>query len=457
MRALESLWRREHALLSKQGAIRAFNERMARWWSIETGIIERLYDVSEGITLQLIEHGFEASLIPHGEATLDAEELVLILKDHRESLDFVMDVVKGQRSLSTSWIKELHALLTRHQDSTDALDAQGRRYKVALRRGVWKDRPSNPLTVDETVHEYCPPEHVASQMDELRRLYESLPPYPEVRSAWLHHAFTQIHPFQDGNGRVARALASIDFIKSDLFPVLVRREEREQYIQALRSADGGDLKPLISYFAQAQQFLIRKALNVSAQVVDGEVSLENVLAAASQRLKSRQGGANEAREQLAQRFDGLLAAAQRLFEETAQKVRERVVQLKNVDVHLPRKTDERRWFRSQLVHLGQRHGHWVDLNGYRNGVRLRLMDGGMTDIVVACHFIGTSSLGAGVAVLFMEHREAKEKSIDGPPLELAMTPLLLTAEEEQSAQQERFLAWLERERTLALAHWTRFL
>jgi len=36
----------------------------------------------------------------------------------------------------------------------------------------------------------------------------------EVRAAWLqHHRFTWIHPFQDGNGRVARALASLVFLK----------------------------------------------------------------------------------------------------------------------------------------------------------------------------------------------------------------------------------------------------
>lgn len=73
----------------------------------------------------------------------------------------------------------------------------------------------------------------------------------------MHHAFTQIHPFQDGNGRVARALASIDFIEAGLFPLVVRREDRDVYIEALRSADAGDLGPLVRYFADVQQGLLR--------------------------------------------------------------------------------------------------------------------------------------------------------------------------------------------------------
>lgn len=66
---------------------------------------------------------------------------------------------------------------------------------------------------------------------------------PEVRSAWLHHRFTQIHPFQDGNGRVARALASLVFLREGLFPLVVRESDRVEYIGALETADAGDCHP----------------------------------------------------------------------------------------------------------------------------------------------------------------------------------------------------------------------
>lgn len=261
LRAFETMWRRERESLHEREAIDAFNERMARWWSIETGNIERLYELSEGITIQLVDKGFETSLIPHGESSLPPEELVAILRDHRESLDFAMDIVGGQRALTTGWIKELHALLTRNQDTTQGFDSFGRRVEFELRRGEWKTRPNNPLTRDGTIHEYCPPEQVASEMDRLIELYRACPPHAEVRAAWLHHAFTQIHPFQDGNGRVARVLASIDFIKAGLFPLLVRREQHERYIEALRTADAGDLRTLVQFFADVQQQLIRRAIS----------------------------------------------------------------------------------------------------------------------------------------------------------------------------------------------------
>jgi len=68
---------------------------------------------------------------------------------------------------------------------------------------------------------------------------------PEVEAAWLHHRFIQIHPFQDGNGRMARTLASLVFLRVGWFPLVIHRDDRDVYIDALEEADRGDLNPLI--------------------------------------------------------------------------------------------------------------------------------------------------------------------------------------------------------------------
>jgi hypothetical protein len=85
-----------------------------------------------------------------------------------------------------------------------------------------------------------------------------------VEADWLHHAFTQIHPFQDGNGRVARALASLILIKGGFFPLVVRRHNSEQYIDALEAADGGDLSPLVKLFARLQKRELTHAIGRAA-------------------------------------------------------------------------------------------------------------------------------------------------------------------------------------------------
>jgi prophage maintenance system killer protein len=83
---------------------------------------------------------------------------------------------------------------------------------------------------------------------------------PDVQAAWLQHAFTQIHPFADGNGRVARALASLVFVKSGGFILVVRRDDHTSYVGALEQADEGDLRPLISLFVRAERRVLFGAL-----------------------------------------------------------------------------------------------------------------------------------------------------------------------------------------------------
>ncbi len=454
LRSFEALWRRERGDLARRPATDAFGERMARWWAIETGIIERLYDVSEGITLQLVEHGFEASLIPHGESSIPAAELVAILRDHREALDLVMDLVGGTRPLSLGWIKEVHALLTRHQPTTDAVDSLGQWVKAPLRRGEWKVAPNNPLTADGAIHEYCPPEQVQGEMERLLEIHASLPA-PEVRAAWLHHAFTQIHPFQDGNGRVARALASIDFIKAGLFPLLVRRDERERYIGALREADAGELRPLVAYFADVQQAMLRRAIGEAQGVIEAQRGLEGVLAAAAARRRQRTDAAAE-RRLLVERMGALIGEAARVLEATGEEVRR---QVQGIDVRPVERAGEgtRHSFREQIVELGRLHGYRVDLSEPREWARLQLRDGGVTDIVVAVHLIGNPSPGAGVAVIFVEHRDVGEPAGSHAPLTAASEPLLLSADEPEAAQRRRFVGWLEMGRNAALAEWARVL
>lgn len=458
LRAFRQLWTRERTRLNDEGAVQRFNERMDRLWAIETGVIERLYDVSDGVTVQLVKHGFEAALVPHGESNIPAEDLIQILKDHLEAKDFVMDVVGGSRGLTLSWIKELHALFTRNQRTTEGRDSLGRRVQLELLRGQWKVRPNNPLTPEGVIHEYCPPEQVQSEMERLISIYEALPDeLPEVRAAWLHHAFTCIHPFQDGNGRVARALASIDFIKAGLFPMLVRRQERPQYLDALREADSGDLSPLVRFFADAQERLIRRAISEAEQVVSTITGIKTVLEAASQRLRLRGDDAASARAELQQRMSALLDDAARALSAAGESVREELPSIQVKRVQRASGPHERHFFRRQLVELGKQHDYWVDINEHRDWARLQLLDGGVTDIVVACHFIGRASTGAGVAVVFIEHRDHGEQMGQNAPMVSATRPFDLVVDEDAAQQRARFLAWLDGAIILALAQWTRFL
>lgn len=265
-------WHENREELGAKGAIADFNERLKREWAIETGLIERVYTLTRGTTEVLIEHGLREELIPSSATDRDPALVLDMIRDHAAAVDGLFDFVKQERRLSISYVKELHAVLLANQKTASARDVFGRRVEMPLTKGDYKKRPNNPVRSDGLVHEYCPPEQVASEMDRLLAMHlehgeQGVP--PEVEAAWLHHRFTQIHPFQDGNGRVARALATLVTIRAGWFPLVVTDAGRPDYIDALELADAGNLRPLVRLFADIQRRAFEGAIKTARDATAG--------------------------------------------------------------------------------------------------------------------------------------------------------------------------------------------
>jgi len=61
----------------------------------------------------------------------------------------------------------------------------------------------------------------------------------------------RIHPFDDGNGRGARLLMNLIFIKKRLPPAIIRNERRRLYLDTLAKADKGDLEPFVRFVGES--------------------------------------------------------------------------------------------------------------------------------------------------------------------------------------------------------------
>jgi len=116
--------------------------------------------------------------------------------------------------------------------------------------GVWKQRDNHVITRDGGVHYFCPHEHVESEMDRLIEIWNNLQGHFAWRAAWLHYHFISIHPFVDGNGRIARILANIPFMNELGMPTCVRLSNRDKYFGILQSIDTdqlADVTPLADF------------------------------------------------------------------------------------------------------------------------------------------------------------------------------------------------------------------
>lgn len=71
--------------------------------------------------------------------------------------------------------------------------------------------------------------------------------HPVYLAAQFHYRYIKIHPFDDGNGRIARLLINLILMKSKLPPIVIKETNRNEYLNALQEADRGNDELFINF------------------------------------------------------------------------------------------------------------------------------------------------------------------------------------------------------------------
>ncbi|UCI10351.1 Fic family protein [Mesorhizobium sp. B1-1-8] len=136
-----------------------------------------------------------------------------------------------------------------------ALFPTGRSGMQKIRVGAWRDDSSGPMQVisgpvgRERVHYEAPKAaRVADDMSALLAWFNEEQGFDPVLKAGIAHLwFVTVHPFEDGNGRIARAIADMQLARSEDNPQRFYsmsaqiRQERKSYYNILESTQKGDL------------------------------------------------------------------------------------------------------------------------------------------------------------------------------------------------------------------------
>lgn len=468
--SLKSAWVQAKTQLeaTRADAAREFLNRLVRSWAIETGILERLYDLDEGATKTLIEHGFRADLVNRSESSLAPEDLVALLNDHVAAAGMVQDLIGAARPFSPHFIRELHALLTRRQTWTRAVTPMGDDLEVELRHGEWKSLPNNPQRTDGTAHEYTPPEHVAAEMDRLTEGMQLLDgERAAITAAWMHHRFTAIHPFQDGNGRVARALTNYVYIKDGLFPLVIHRTQRIRYLEALEQADRNDLGPLIDLFAEIQSDTVLKALSFSSEEREGASVVQDVVDRLAQKIGSRVRD-----RESALRTVNVVARALRdrgrdhlvrVATESADRLEAAGLKLRVYSGLGGPDFDNGHFWRFQVIQVANELEYWVNLEEDHYWFRIALEGAAVRlQLVISFHHVGRDVSGVARAIAFAELETERPDKADGEGASSGKermmrncTPTVfgITWQEDADAAWSSFESWLGEAFAVALRYW----
>ncbi len=452
-----SWFERREVLQNNSQEYQEFIIELKREHAIETGIIERMYDLEKGITETFIKKGFLESYISHNDTNVPVPKLLAHLSDHLDAVDFVFDVVKENRDLTVGFIKELHALVTRSQEYAEGRDQFGNKTQIDLRKGDFKIHENNPTRDDGTIIMYCPPEHVNSEMDNLVAIYnkaENESIHPLICATWFHHAFTTIHPFQDGNGRVARLLASLILIKHGLFPFTVLREEaKEKYIDALEQADSDKPQSLVDYFAEVQKRHIEKALNLK-EVTSS--TFDEVAEIFSSKLENWQQKNVAEREKLLSEnrikvFDYCLEHLNQIYKELTTKLNGNA----NLSIRScsPNEEDKQGYYYGQIIKYAKKHNYYFNRN-YSKGwltFRVELTENKRYQLCITVHHYGydDSTLAIGAFLEFLTTNDGDERIDEALPLEIKPHVISLTGD--ISTKEKNIAAFIQNAVTLTLA------
>ena len=210
---------------SKQLA-ESLHEKLVVEWTYNSNAIE-------GNTLTMYETKVVLEGITVGGKTM-VEHLETI--NHRDAILFIEDLVSNMEPISEWNIRNIHSIILKEIDNKNA--------------GIYR---KENVVISGAKH--IPPKYyeITDLMQELIEEYDNNWEgfHPVVRATLLHGEFVKIHPFVDGNGRIARLLLNFELMRYGYPPIIIKNEDRAKYYDVLDIAHTTmNYKPFIKLISE---------------------------------------------------------------------------------------------------------------------------------------------------------------------------------------------------------------
>jgi Fic family protein len=258
-------------------------------WNFHSNKIEG-NSLSYGETKALILFGITAQ----GKPLKDHIEIT----GHNEAIKWIEELVHQDFPITEAFIRQLHSLLLKESYEVSAITPDGQPTKKQIQVGQYKSTPNHVLTKTGEIFRFATPEETPAKMHDLiewfRTRQNESDLSPVLVAAEFHYRFIRIHPFDDGNGRLARILMNLILMQYGFPPVIIKTEDKAAYYSALQQADAGIFEPFVEYIAQNEirslDIMIRGAKGESIEEPD---DLDKELALLEHKLKSVVNQPNE--------------------------------------------------------------------------------------------------------------------------------------------------------------------
>ncbi|WP_075558080.1 Fic family protein [Parabacteroides timonensis] len=211
----------------------------------------------------------------------DLEEM----KAHNVGLKMMQtEAMEKEKPLTETFIRQLHLTLLREDYTIFRTLPDGQTTSYIIHAGTYKTRPNSVITVTGERFEYASPEETPALMSDLVAWYNAAEAEgaltPVELAALFHYRYIRIHPFEDGNGRIARLIVNYILSRHNYPMIVVKSKDKENYLTALNRCDVAvgptpsvgahaelsQIQPLVSYM----EGCLERALTTCIKAAKGE-------------------------------------------------------------------------------------------------------------------------------------------------------------------------------------------
>lgn len=163
------------------------------------------------------------------------------MRAHDVALHLIIEEAKDNRPLTENLIRTLNKIILVRPFWKDAETSEGEKTRIEVKIGEYKSRPNHVRTATNEIFHYADVAETPVMMKELVDWYNSEAEKEELSpielATLLHYRFIRIHPFEDGNGRIARLLVNFVLTRFNCPFIVIKTSDKENYLRTLHRCD----------------------------------------------------------------------------------------------------------------------------------------------------------------------------------------------------------------------------
>ncbi len=227
------------------------------------------------------------------------------MKAHDVALKMIIEEAKDkERPLTENFIRTLNQKILVRPFWKDAETFDGQKTRVEIKIGEYKSRPNHVRTASGEIFQYASVEETPAMMKDLVEWFNAEIQKGELTpleiAALLHYRYIRIHPFEDGNGRIARLLVNYVLFRYDYPMVIIQTKDKNNYLRTLNRCDVevglepiqganagiGKIQPFVEYVGEQLAHSLTIAIKAGkGESIEEDDDFEKQLALIERRFK----------------------------------------------------------------------------------------------------------------------------------------------------------------------------